>query len=274
MDQQLPVQANKAGVSEALEDVLKEQDKDEFSLSNSLKELGAYTMPIVSFVIFLVILFAGIIPGFNDIGTNNIKISSLQQEYQAAEQRIATLDQIRSEESKYRTVINKINEVIPSSMTEVANFASRIDQSLKTNTLSSDEIKTGEAELLPMSTNETAGSIALGIQDTIIQLGKMPLRQVPINLKTSGRFGDTKNFFKTLYSGKDFFVVGKMDLQSSIDLLLTATDKWDGELELTKYQFSEKDYNSETVYLNVAETQPPNQDVIDFVTTKYLTPQP
>jgi hypothetical protein len=132
-------------------------------------------------------------------------------------------------------------------------------------------LDTGEAVL---ATTENTASTATNpgtapSTDTNTTDSQLNVSQIPTNFTMSGRFADFRNFFKTLYTGKDFFVVEKMNLS-----LTDAQDTWSGTVSLVKYQFTtSENFDPTAVYGKVSENSQPNSQVVQFLEKKFINGQ-
>lgn len=241
---------------------LEEIQPKSFNLSESLKEMLFYVLPIFSFGFFLLILFGAILPTIQNITDTNAAVDSLKQQDQALKQRITTINNLSNNNAKTEEILQKINAIIPTGRTEVVKFGERIDASIAAHSLVSNKRTIGETVLVNSSDQNTATQA----QTSDTSASVLPLSDIPTQFDIQGTYENIRSFFIDLYKGQDFFVVDNMDLTST-----STGDDWNGKVSLVKYQFSPSaNFDPVKAFLGIDESSPLNQQVLDFLEQKFI----
>jgi hypothetical protein len=232
-------------------------------MSNKLlDEILFFITPIISFLAFVLIIIFGIIPNISGITEKTQKIDTLKAEDTQLANRITNLEKMKNDISGLRTVIERIDIIVPEGNTEIVKFSQRIRNAIGINMqnfandaaepkISMNEIKIGETTLALSGTNVASG---------------LKINQVPTEFTMIGGFKRFRQFFTNLYDGSDFFVVEKMQLSYS------ASDRsWNGAISLVKYQFNkDATFDAKAVYGSISEDTQPNAKVITFLQSKFI----
>lgn len=208
-----------------------------------------YFVPIISVVIFLALLVFTIIPNVNYMIDGLEKGKQLRAESEDLDNRINSLSSMQAQDEQNRQILNKINQIIPSEQSEVVRFRQKVAGVGTGKGLSVDSLKAGEVIV-----DENGRNI-------VSSTTNFQLIEIPSKFAFTGSFNGFRELFKDLYSGDDFFVISKMDL--NIVNLNSGLGSWEGSFDLTKYQFYEGEENMD--YSEVSDTTPVNQEVLKFI---------
>lgn len=239
--------------------VLDEIQPKDFNLSEVLRDVLFYSLPLFSFIFFMLIFFSAVLPGIDSINTKLTEIESLESQVTTLEERIVNIQKLGESNAEIQDTIEKINSIVPTGQTEVVKFGDRISETVALHSLLNNILKTGE---LVVVTNETDGLEETNLeQDSSV----LPLSQIPTKFDLRGSFEDIRQFFITLYQGQDFFVVEKMELNSS------ESEEWYGEISLVKYQFSPStNFDPVKAYFSISENSKINPQVLTFLEKKFI----
>lgn len=238
---------------------LDELSPKQITLSEVIKEISFYLLPIFGFLFFLFVFFFGVLPSIEEMSKKLDDIELLKEEDKNLTQRIQKIRDLRNDSEKNASLINKINYLVPTGRTSVVGFKDRIVLNMNNNGLVFDEIKTGEMELV--NNIDISQDIEIESDPTYL-----PLNQIPTTFNIKGSYEGIRNFLNNMYlNGEDFFIVDKMEL------VKTDGDNWIGEISLAKYQFTLNPlFDPVQAYFVISEDQELNPEVLDFLEKKYI----
>lgn len=258
---QTPQISSQVELMASIDEALKEPPPEDIMSARLLDDILFYIMPIISFVIFIVIVLYGVIPNATAMSDKINAVNQLKQQDLDIKERIVKLEALKNSLAGVQDVINKLDSIVPEGKTEVVKFSQRVRAATDLNMerfvnipkekpIVMNDISTGEAELA------TDSGTVQGLK----------INQVPTEFTFTGGFERFRQFFTNLYGGSDFFVVEEMSL--SYDPI---NQIWNGNISLVKYQFS-KDANfiPGEVYGTISEDAQPNAEVVEFIQTKFV----
>ncbi len=219
------------------------KEKEPLTPKRFLNLFKFYVLPVISVIIFFVIIIFGLYPTFLDLFSRLNHIDELSKESQALNVRIATFQDLRTHGIRTQGYLTLIESIVPSRQTEVVNFQQKIKKLAEDQQLRVDQPTTGESIITP-----TKGSLGL--------------IEVPSKFTVIGELDKIKTFLAELDKGEDFLVINQMKL--------TRLDEGDWELKVTfvKYQFQQQTGVDE-IFLKVPETSQPDKDVLEFIKDRY-----
>jgi len=213
------------------------------------KLIKFYLIPIVSVLLFLVILIFTVIPNVKYMLDGLEEAKALRDKSDQLDARIERLKVLQEQQDRDKEILAKIDEIIPSERSEVVKFRQKVastgvEQGLSVETLQAGEIIIEEND-----------------KNIINKTGNLQLIEIPSKFSFSGNFDSFRQLFRNLYAGDDFFIISNMDLD--VNNIVSRNSSWKGQFDLTKYQFSEE--RATQNYADVPETEPVNQEVVRFI---------
>lgn len=206
-----------------------------------------YFLPIFSVVIFFLIMIFAIVPNITYMRDQLQIVRALRDESNEYDRRISALNELKKDAESYKSLLEKVNSLVPSEQSEVVKFRQRVAQNGQDNRLIVENQKTGE--------------ILVDDSNVVEKTTNFQLIEIPSNFLFKGEFNSLREFLRTMYEGDDFFVISSMDLD--IEVIRNVGSIWMGDFDLIKYQFSEDSQTSR--YEEVSEFEPINQEVVKFM---------
>lgn len=242
----------------ALEEITQKQ----MTMSEVMKELTFYLLPIFGMLFFLFVFFNGLVPSINTMNEKLNQITELKKENEDLQERIRKIKLIQKNAEENQVLIDKINFLVPSGRTSVVGFGDKILNNVQILGLQYGDLSTGESELVDSSMYVNPGAKDELEKDP----SYLPLNQLPTTIDIRGEYSSIREFFVKMYqTGEDFFVVNQMDLLKSGD------KEWSGEISLAKYQFTPNaNFDPVKAYFNISEDTQMDQEVLNFLKKKYI----
>lgn len=223
-----------------------------------IKELKFYFMPFLGLIFFVAILVGAIIPNISQVFSTIDQIDALRAQDQQLDTRITLLEQLSAQNLQSQDILDKINFIVPTGKSEVVNFRQRIETNAVQNNVNLDSSKSGEVILVQQANSEAANN-------------GLNVIEIPSEFTMSGDFNSFRNLLKSLYTGKDFFVIQQMSLSRQQG---TDPNAWSGSLSLVKYQFyAPETFDKVSVYGSVAPEEQADDNVVTFLQDKFINPQ-
>lgn len=227
------------------------QEKMEFS--EVMSEARFHFLPLLSVAFFALIIFVAVIPNVQKIFGTIDEIDALKNKDMELNSRITRFEELKQQNIQMQAIIDKINVIVPTGNSEVVKFRDRISTTADINKITLESSKSGETLTIVSQ----------------LQSGNFGIIEIPSEFNMSGQFIGFRNFLNGLYQGSDFFVVNEMALSG---IKSTSEDQWQGHINLVKYQFfTEEGFDPTQVYATVSENENPDQSVIDFLQSKFIS---
>jgi hypothetical protein len=191
----------------------------------TIRIIKLYIIPIISIAVFLMIMFALVVPKINFIFSTLDNISSLNTQIEQSNKQLEELAALNSNSNTILQQLDVINQIAPNTKTEVVKFRDKITTMAEDNGLAVIFQRLSETDT---TTNPT------GIQDA----SALSLQQVPFLFEIQGSYDNLIKFIQSLSTGDDFLIVQEMELSSKLTVEGVATSEWVLKLKIAKYQFN------------------------------------
>ena len=206
-----------------------------------------YLLPISSVFIFIGVIGLLVFPKISDLLSEVEKISVLNNEISENNVELRKLNSLQQDFTAISSKLSVINQIAPLGNTEVVKFRGRVFDLSAQNSL----------RIVSERYTEVVESQSNNNQDSI---GVVGLQEVPSSFEITGSYQNILNFIEQLENLEDFVVVSEMRLQLRDDLRNAAFGNWSLEIELTKYQFRDREESDlRDSYLNVPSDANLNQ---------------
>jgi Tfp pilus assembly protein PilO len=221
-----------------------------------LKDFKKYVVPIISVLIFIVIIAFAIIPLYLQTVENSRSLKSRREEIDSQQILVSELEQLAEESVSNSELIDMLDGIIPATQTEVVAFQRKVSVLAEQNSVDIEEVVVGEKILV-----NTGGQEQINISSALY------IVQIPIQFKLVGQVPDFQGFLNDIYSSGDFIIVTQMSLVNRDFQSDTVMD-----ITLSKYQFLPIDRENEELLLLIdgishkAEMSP---SVLKFIQRKY-----
>ena len=217
------------------------------------KIIRFYIIPIASVLIFLTILVLTIVPNVKYMLDGLEKGKELRETSKLLDSRISRLESMRDQHDRNTQILSTVNSIIPSEQSEVVRFRQKVAGIGSGNNLQIDSLQAGETIIEERDTN------------VVSKTTNFQLIEIPSKFAFNGPFDGFRDLFVELYSGNDFFIISRMNLD--IDNSSRSSESWKGNFDLTKYQFYEDDNVRD--YAEIPETELVNLEVIKFIENNF-----
>lgn len=190
-------------------ELVKEGEKERESLSQKVQKKGRgffsgiiyYGLPVLSVVIFMVLIFAGTVPAIkNGILDRMDQIEAKELEIEDLNQQIASLEELKAQEPQILTDLKVIDKIAPTGKTQVAKFVGEIADMAEQNELEEQEYASGETleeiqkEIEEEAQKETAAII-----------------HIPAQSDYNSKFENIESFLSDLYHKEEFIIISALD---------------------------------------------------------------
>ena len=222
-----------------------------------LHDIRFYALPLLSFIFFVALLLGPIIGNITDIFAKIDQINTLRETDQQLADRIDRLTALQASSLQDQSIIDKINELVPTAKTEVLKFRQRVADNATQSGLTLQG-STSTEDVVSGPTSAQANNSTLS------------LLEIPSKFTLTGSFPDFKAFLAALSTeGQDFFVVQEINLSLSKDD--EGIESWGATINLVKYQFYVSSaFNPVTVYGSVSEDTTPDPSVVNFIKGRFI----
>lgn len=229
--------------------------------------LKLYVLPIVVIFIFFSFLLFGVIPNTQEIFSTMGEISTVYEEKQLEDDKVAELQTLASQLPRIEEDITLIND-LTNQAESIVVFQDMIGDLAEDTGLQVTQQTTGERII----SNEF-DDFGFDDPDANTVQDELNLIEIPSIFSMQGKLADIKEFINSLNDLDDFIVVGEMELTvqgETIDLIRNSQEAiWGLEITLTKYQFQDvASDESAKQFLNVELQQQPNSSVMNYIRNK------
>ncbi len=229
--------------------------------SNFIKILRLYIIPIISVIVFIGIIVGFVFPKVSDIFSELDEINTLNNQIAEKNNTLSQLSSISSRSVIILDQLSIINSIAPSGTTEVVNFRDRITALALKSNLEISSQRFSEVVEPNLSNLPEGGNNYIGV---------VGLQEVPSEFKMNGTLNNIKNFLQSLDQLEDFVVVKEMKLNfSDSDYNNIEQKPWSFEIQVVKYQFSDKDSEElQTVYKRIPLTAQIDEKVKQYIESR------
>lgn len=245
-------------MAQSLRTKISDKTKDDYPFAKRIldykKFFKFYFVPIVSIVLFFIVLAFAIIPNITHLINGFEEGQKLKEDTQKLDKRIAKLRKMQEEDERNNYILSKINQIIPTDKSEVVRFRQKVANIGTNKGLSVDSLQAGEV-ILSEDGRKSNNESRTGFQ----------LTEIPSRFTFVGDFYGFRELLKELYAGDDFFIISLMEL--NVNNSRFDVPSWKGNFDLTKYQFYEDIETRD--YSKVAESEPINKSVIRFIENNF-----
>lgn len=229
-----------------------------------VKILKLYVVPIFSIGLFIVIIIGAIFPKISLIFSELDEINALNEQIAEKNNTLSQLAGISSKSALVLDQLSIINNIAPSGTTEVVNFRDRITKLSVENSLEISSQRFSEVVEPNLANLPNGGNDYIGV---------VGLQEVPSEFKMNGTLNNIKNFLQSLDKLEDFVVVKEMKLNySGTDYSDIENKPWSFEVQVVKYQFSDKDSEElQIIYKRIPLTAEIDDKVKEYIDSRQST---
>ncbi len=242
----------------------KEATKEVKSNLKLAKVVRSYLVPLGVLAVFGGMLVFLVIPKISEIIGQLDQTNSLYDQARTIDTQLVALNNLNSQQAQFADDLSVINQIAPSSATEVVNFQTQILSMTKQNNLAVQQSTLEESVKQAQDKSSTAN---LGIIE------------IPSTFSLRGSFANLKAFVQQIQGLQDFVIIGEMALRSNADpnsIIGSGgtganQDDWTLTITLIKYQFLTPNAQNQLgqVFNQISPLSQPNKAVLDFAHSKF-----
>lgn len=237
---------------------LKPKSKKEEKRKQNIKMLRLFVVPLLTFLFFIIMLFALVIPQLQSVLNNVEEISAKNNEISAKNEELSNLDALFQNSSVINSQLLEIEEVTSTGDTQIVAYRDRVTDLANNNGL------TINSERLSEIVDANLPSTVESQSNFVTRLG---LQEVSAFFEFSGSLTNLTSFLEDLDTLPDFVVIKELGftLADDSDLDNFRDKEWALEIQLVKYQFRETDEELASVYQNIPPTVTIDESVLEYL---------